>query len=142
MTHRVTDLRGFLRGRWRLERRILDRHARSCGFLSGEAEYQDHDQDLDYREAGTLSFGGGQFAVSRSYRYRFSETQAAEVRFEHGGLFHELDLSQGPWLVTHHCGGDLYRGRFRVLAADSWVVAWRATGPRKDQVLKSRYRRL
>ena len=141
MTHRVTDLHGFLRGLWRLERRILDRFARDRGFLSGDAEYRDADRDLLYREAGTLRFGGRLFPVSRSYRYIFPEAHVAEVRFDPGGLFHELDLSKGFCTVAHRCGKDLYRGRFRVLDEDSLFVAWHVTGPRKDQVLKSRYRR-
>jgi hypothetical protein len=141
MTRGVTHLRGFLRGRWRLERRILDRRLGECGFLVGSAEYRDDEGGLSYHEEGTLSFGGDCFPVSRGYRYRFPEPHIAEVRFDHGGLFHPLDFSKGAWTAAHPCGRDFYRGRFRVLAPGSWVAAWYVTGPCKDQVLKSRYRR-
>jgi hypothetical protein len=73
MTRGVTHLRGFLRGRWRLERRILDRRLGECGFLVGSAEYRDDEGGLSYHEEGTLSFGGDCFPVSRGYRYRFPD---------------------------------------------------------------------
>jgi len=93
------------------------------------------------KSEGTLSLGGDCFPVSRCYRYRFPAPHIAEVRFDHGGLFHPLDFSKGAWAAAHPCGRDFYRGRFRVLAPESWVATWYVTGPRKNQVLRSRYRR-
>ena len=34
--------------------------------------------------------------------------------------------------AVHRCGADLYRGTFRVLGSDEWVVEWVVSGPRKD----------
>lgn len=141
MTLPVTDLRVFLRGTWRLERRILDRIRGERAFLAGEALFCDEGNELAYGEAGMLRLDGRKYPVSRALRYRFPKLHRAEVRFADGGLFHAFDLSTGAWAITHACEPDLYRGRFRALAPDLWLAAWRVTGPRKDQVLSSRYRR-
>ncbi len=137
----VTDLCAFLRGTWRLERRILDRIRGECAFLEGETVFRDAGDELAYREAGRLQLVGQAFEISRAYRYLFPKAHLAEIRFADGGLFHALDLSTGAWAATHACEPDLYRGRFRTLTTDLWLAAWRVTGPRKDQSLFSRYRR-
>ena len=137
----VTDLRAYLRGTWRLERRILDRLRGERAFLAGEAMFCGEGDELAYRETGTLALDGQAFEFSRAYRYRFPEAHSAEVRFADGSLFHALDFSAGAWAADHACEPDLYRGRFRVLTPDLWLAAWWVAGPRKDQVLSSRYRR-
>lgn len=141
MGHSVTDLRTFLRGTWHLERRILDRLRGERALLAGEAMFCEEGDQLAYREAGTLALDGQAFEFSRAYRYCFPEAHSAEVRFADGSLFHALDLSAGAWATAHACEPDLYRGRFRIVKPDLWLAAWWVAGPRKDQVLSSRYRR-
>ena len=99
---------------------------------------------LTYREEGRLSLGGFETLAHQSYLYAFPATHRAhraEVRFADGRAFHALDLRDGQWSAEHVCAADLYRGRFRALAPDRWSVLWTVTGPRKDQVLESRFTR-
>jgi len=138
----VRDLRPFLCGAWRLERDVEDRRAAVTGRLSGRAIFRPDGPDLRYREDGTLSLGDYRGVFYRSYRYRFPDSARAAVAFEDARPFHELDLSRGAWRATHHCGADLYEGRFTVSDEDTWCAVWRVTGPRKDWLLSSRFQRM
>ncbi len=137
----ISDLREFLQGSWRLERRIDDRRAGQAGRLSGKATFTAEGADLLYREEGRLTFGGHEGPALQSYRYTFPRAARAAVHFRDGRLFHELDLSRGAWACTHLCDPDRYEGEFSVMDADTWRVVWRVTGPRKDLTLDSTYRR-
>ncbi len=138
---RVADLRAFLEGAWSLTRTVLDRRSGACGRLSGKAIFETEGEGLLYRENGVLRLGARDYDVSQIYRYRFPEPERADITFDHGGYFHTLDLSSGRWSAEHLCNEDLYRGAFRAAGAGGWRVVWRILGPRKDQVLKTRYLR-
>jgi len=138
----VADLCAFLRGAWRLERELNDRRAATQGRLDGRAVFAPEGSGLRYREEGTLTYGTYRGAFFRTYLYRFPGPTRAEVAFEDGRPFHDLDLSRGTWRASHRCGGDLYEGCFTLDGADSWRAIWRVTGPRKTLVLSSRFRRL
>ena len=45
--------------------------------------------------------------AERVYRYGFPAPGRAEVAFEDGRRFHDLDLSHGRWSVAHSCRDDL-----------------------------------
>ena len=75
------------------------------------------------------------------YRFAFPAPGRAEVAFDDGTPFYDLDLTAGTWNADHRCREDRYRGRFRVLAPDVWETVWRIAGPRKDQTLTTRYSR-
>ncbi|GAB4351860.1 MAG: DUF6314 family protein [Kiloniellaceae bacterium] len=137
----VRDLKGFLEGTWRLERRIDDRRAGQQGSLSGTAAFPPDGEGLLYREEGRLVIAGHDGPALQSYRYAFPAPQRAAVSFGDGRPFHDLDLTAGAWACVHLCDPDRYEGRFTVLDADSWRVVWKVTGPRKDLVLDSSYRR-
>ena len=137
----IVDLRAFLAGPWRLERALEDRRLGHTGTLRGIAEFVADGDELLYRERGELTIEGYTGPTTRAYRFRFPEPHRAEVCFEDGRPFHDLDLSRGVWQAVHHCEDDLYRGTFRVLGPDAWEAAWRIAGPRKDQTLVGTYRR-
>ena len=137
----VTDLRAYLIGRWRIERRIRDRRLRCDGLFQGDAEFNNDGAGLRYEETGVLRFGDYQGQARRAAHYQFSAPDRAIVTFEDGGLFHDLDLTTGLWRVLHPCGFDLYRGRIAARAPDCWATAWRVSGPRKDQVMLATYTR-
>jgi hypothetical protein len=44
--------------------------------------------------------------------------------------------------VLHHCGDDLYEGRFIFRSRDFWIEFWRASGPRKRYASLTRYERI
>ncbi len=77
----------------------------------------------------------------RRYLFRFAGAGTAMVSFEDGRPFHRLELRNGLARVRHDCGPDLYEGRYRLLGPDQWLLSWRITGPRKRQLITSRYRR-
>lgn len=142
----INDLKWFLHGGWRLDRRIDDRRAGERGALSGTAEFSPQGEGLLYREAGRLVLGGHanpvyEGAALQSYRYAFPTPARAAVSFADGGFFHDLDLTAGAWACVLRCDPDRYDGQFTVLDANAWRVVWRVTGPRKDLVLDSSYRR-
>ncbi|WP_442785151.1 DUF6314 family protein [Amycolatopsis sp. H20-H5] len=131
----VPDLVAYLTGNWRLEREILDASGATTGTVAGSATFVMEDSVLVYREAGTLEMGGYQGPVTRELHYRPDGPGRASVHFDHGGFFHDVDLREGRWDSTHPCRDDVYRGGYRVLAADRWRQEWAVTGPAKDHVL-------
>ena len=135
----VPDLRAFLEGAWRLSRSLDDRRTGQRGRLDGLAVFTPSGALLIYRERGMVRLGGYQGRAERVYRYGFPAPGRAEVAFEDGAPFHDLDLTGGTWTADHRCREDRYRGVFRALAPDAWEVVWRVAGPRKDQTLTTRY---
>ncbi len=91
-----------------------------------------------YRETGRLRMAGHEGPFHRDYLVRFPDPWRAEILFEDGRPFHDLDLRAGTWAVRHQCGGDLYEGRFSVDGGSALRVAWRVVGPRKDLRIRSR----
>jgi len=147
----VDDLYSFLQGSWSLYRTMNDLRLNMPGAMQGDVHIiQDtavaDGGDLVYREQGELRFGDYREVVHRSYIYKFPDRYNAghlgEVHFEHGGLFHLLDLSAGFQKVTHICKDDTYRGRVLVEGADIWHLNWFVTGPSKEIVIDSRYQRM
>ncbi|MFO1190023.1 MAG: DUF6314 family protein [Alphaproteobacteria bacterium] len=138
----VTDLCAYLAGGWRIERRIRDRRLHCDGLFSGHATFRAAAGGLRYEETGRLRFGDYQGQARRGAHYDFVAPDKANVTFEDGGLFHDLVLTKGLWRVLHPCGPDLYRGRIQARSADCWQVAWRVSGPRKDQVMLATYQRV
>ena len=86
-----------------------------------------------------MTLRGYQGHGTRSYLFDFHGPHAASIRFSDGRLFHTLDLADGNALVRHHCGEDCYQGRYRVFGPHRWQVGWRIEGPRKRQVIVSRF---
>jgi len=61
------------------------------------------------------------------------------VRYKDGRPFHDF-LADRPE-ATHVCGEDRYRVSYD-FAADTWLSRWQVSGPAKDYVMTTRYRRL
>lgn len=142
----VNNLKDFLQGMWSLERRVSDRRSGHEGRLSGEAAFTADGEGLLYREEGRLSIGDRANPVYegpalQAYRYAFAGAARAAVAFSDGRPFHDLDLRTGRWRCCHLCAPDRYDGDFTALDANAWRVVWTVTGPRKDLVLDSTYRR-
>ncbi len=137
----VRDLGAFLKGEWRLSRRIHDLRLALRGQFEGRASVTAMTEGLLLEESGRLAFG--EHVSDASQRYRIvMEGAVARVFRADGSTFHDLDLSSGSAKILHPCGDDLYRGRYRVLDADRYCVMWRVTGPRKDYQMASLYDRV
>ena len=137
----VRDLGAFLQGDWHLSRRIYDLRLTLRGRFDGCASVTAMADGLLLNETGRLAFGEHVSDASQHFRIAINDEGARIFRAD-GSTFHDLDLSSGWARILHHCGGDLYRGRYRVLSADRYCVMWRVTGPRKDYRMASLYSRV
>jgi hypothetical protein len=131
MPHPVTDLRAFLIGPWRIVRRISDARLGIAGRLTGQAVFTPSADGLTHDEKGDLSFGTHLGPASRRYRLTIGRLSEGVVWHADGSLFHALDLASGGSDILHRCGADMYRGRYRVIDENRFVVSWHVTGPRK-----------
>jgi Family of unknown function (DUF6314) len=129
----VPDTLAFLRGRWRLERRLDDHRAGVCGTFTGEAEFAATDDPamLRYTERGELRFGGHTGPARRALVLWALPDGTADVRFADGGEFYVLDLRSGQWTARHGCGADEYVVSYQVIAAGWLEERWHAFGPSK-----------
>jgi hypothetical protein len=129
----------FLRGRWRVRRRIVDHRSGVEGEFAGTAEFDD---TLTYREEGELTFGGHRGPASRSLRYVDLGAHMLDVKFADGRDFYRLDLGDGGWTAEHPCRADTYVVAGRITGPDSFTEHWHATGPAKDYELTTTYERV
>ena len=141
MPYPVQDLRDYLSGSWRIARRIRDFQLDLTGRLTGSGKFTAAGQDLVYDETGLLRLGSYEGQASRRYVFAFGCSTAAHVHHADGRPFHALDLSSGKHDIRHHCGEDRYRGRYRVLDPDAFVVSWEVAGPRKRYRMATFYLR-
>ncbi|MCP2334312.1 MULTISPECIES: DUF6314 family protein [Actinoalloteichus] len=137
-----TDLRGYLLGRWRLDRVISTPEGGELGTFTGSAEFTDvRPALLRYREEGELRFGTHVGPAYRTLWYRTTGAATAEVTFDHGGFFHTVDLRGPRWNAEHLCVADLYRVEYLVRDENTWAQRWRVTGPAKNHVIATDYHR-
>jgi hypothetical protein len=135
----VADLRAWLAGVWRIDRQLTDLRLRQTGGLTGTVRFEPDGDGLRHVETGILRLGAYEGEAEQIYLYRFPAPGRAAVFRRDGSFFHDLDLTAGRAEVEHLCGADTYRARFAVRGPDRWEVEWRVTGPRKDQVIRTRY---
>jgi hypothetical protein len=159
----VTDLLGtdtldYLRGRWRIERRIADHRAGGAGTFDGLARFEADGAEADgaeaegieahgvgasgievsgievlaYHEHGELRFGGHRGPASRSLIYRRRPDGTADVCFADGREFYRLDARSGAWQGQHDCGRDRYTVAGEMLDSGRLRERWRVRGPDKD----------
>lgn len=107
--------------------------------LRGTASFSTCVAGLLFEERGTLAFGTYLGEATQRHVFRLQSAGSAAVCFENGALFHCLDLTKGAALVRHDCAADRYEGRYHVLDPNCWVLSWRVTGPRKRQLITSRF---
>lgn len=140
----VPDTLAFLRGQWRLDRRLDDRRSGLCGTFTGEAEFAATDDPtvLRYTEQGELRFGAHTGPARRALLLRALRDGTADVRFADGREFYALDLRSGHWIARHGCGADEYVVSFQVRAAGWLEERWHVTGPRKAYDSVTTLRRL
>ncbi|MCK7622792.1 DUF6314 family protein [Streptomyces sp. RS10V-4] len=140
----VPDTAAYLTGRWELERTVHDLRAGVEGSFRGTAEIRPDGPDgtLCHVEEGELTWQGTVHPATRTLRLHPRPDGTAAVTFADGRPFHDLDLRTGSWTAHHPCAADHYEGTFTAVGADRWLLRWRVTGPAKDQLLRSVYRRV
>jgi hypothetical protein len=129
----VPDTLAFLRGRWRLERRLDDHRSGASGTFTGDAEFAGTDDPavLRYAERGELRFNGHAGPARRALLLRALPDGTADVRFADGREFYVLDLGSGQWTARHRCGADDYVVSYLVRAPGWLEERWHVTGPSK-----------
>ncbi|MBK1698084.1 hypothetical protein CKO21_12620 [Rhodovibrio salinarum] len=140
----VYDLCAFFVGRWAIVREIEDRRAGVRHVMRGSGTFALPSGDpagLLYDETVTWRPAGQEMTGTRRYRIANLAGARAEVLFDDGRPFHALDLSAGTCAVHHDCPPDVYDGLYRVLDTDRFTVRWAVTGPRKDSVLMTTFKR-
>ncbi|WP_420711193.1 DUF6314 family protein [Streptomyces sp. NRRL S-337] len=139
----VPDVAGYLSGRWSVERTVHDLRTGTEGRFHGTADFRPDPAGgaLLHVEEGELTWDGTAYPASRTLRLRPRPDGSADIDFADGRPFHDLDLSTGHWTAVHPCAEDRYEGTFTVRSADEWHLEWRVTGPAKQQLLRTRYRR-
>jgi hypothetical protein len=140
----IPDTLAFLRGRWRLERRLSDHRSGVCGTFTGGAEFAAMADPavLRYVERGELRFGGHVGPATRTLVCVGRPGGAVDVRFAGGGEFYRLDLGPGRCQAEHLCGRDRYTVTYRVLAQDLMEEHWQVAGPQKAYDTVTALRRL
>jgi hypothetical protein len=138
------DLGDYLIGRWDIERALSE--GGEEGAFTGVAEFSpagraDGLMRLVWDEHGRMRWRGNDLEARRRLEL-VREADGWSVYFDDGRPFHPLDLSTGSCAAVHPCGEDHYEGEYRVLDEDLFEVVWRVRGPRKDQLIHTRYRRL
>ncbi|GAA0394897.1 DUF6314 family protein [Streptomyces luteireticuli] len=143
--HPVPDAVAYLTGRWAVERELLDLRTDTTGAFRGTACFARTGDDgrVLHVEDGELRWGDAPAVrAGRTLGLDPAPDGTAEVTFADGRPFHGLDLRTGRWTVRHPCAADRYDGTFTVVSPDEWHLRWRTTGPAKDHLLTSVYRRL
>jgi Family of unknown function (DUF6314) len=130
----IPDALDFLRGGWRIERRIIDYAGGDRGTFDGAARFEPlgAESGLSYREAGELRFGEYRGPASRSLIYRGCPDGTADVFFADGREFYHLDPRSGRWTGQHPCGPDHYVLAGRRLGNRMFEERWRVRGPDTD----------
>jgi Family of unknown function (DUF6314) len=127
----MTDLEAFLLGRWDLTREIID-HRGDRLHLVGSAEVERRANGaLSYFEQARLETDATPLQFTRTYLFHPTGAASANVLFDDGTMFFELDLQNGRCRVRHLCDEDLYLGII-LTTADGWYTRWRCRGPQKD----------
>jgi hypothetical protein len=145
MLHAVSDLAEFLRGRWEIDREIVDERAGANGIFRGVAEFaRTVDGDVfDWIETGELQWSGRKQKAGRRLLVAVQPDAccSADIAFDDGRFFHRVDLSSGADTFVHGCAPDAYSGSWSVDSPDHFTIRWTVEGPAKRITIGSSYRR-
>ncbi len=131
---------GDFAGDWRLSRDIAAPDGTPQGRFEGVARFVPDAGGYAYAEAGTLVLpGAAPMRAERRYRWQPEDGRIA-VSFADGRAFHAFDPSATAE-ADHWCDPDTYRVAYDFGAWPLWTATWRVSGPRKDYLSVSTYRR-
>lgn len=123
-------------GLWQVRRRLVDHLGHETLGFAGQARIG----TTSITEAGEIRSGRGTLEAKRLYLLEM-DAAGVDVRFAGGAHFVHLGLAPDQ-RVLHHCGDDLYEGRFIFRSRDCWIEFWRVSGPRKRYASLTRYERI
>jgi hypothetical protein len=125
----------ILVGDWTVSRSMIDFLAGATYRFSGDAVVT---ADA-FTEHGLMRIGSREMPASRRYRLDVLE-HSTRILHADGRDFIELGPEPAQ-AVHHHCGTDIYAGRFFFRGPDEWFEAWRVKGPRKNYASLGRFYR-
>ena len=131
-------------GLWQVDRVIDDARAGQRITGQGQARFTPGADlaELVYDEDMVLSLPGQSQPLRGTRRYLWAELAGdIEIRFEDGRRLQRISLKTAPVRDVHLCDPDRYDGQYRFGDWPLWQAIWRVTGPRKDYVMTSTYRR-
>lgn len=129
----------FFAGTWQMVRIIENVSEGVIGEFWGEARFTPDGAGLTCRETGVLRFRGADYHAERASLWRFDANGRIEVRYEDGRPFHEFAFDEPE--AVHDCGEDRYRVSYDFESPTAWLSRWEVTGPAKDYMMTTRYRR-
>ncbi|MBD8704615.1 DUF6314 family protein [Frigoribacterium sp. CFBP 13712] len=139
------DTLALLLGRWRVERRIVDRLVGDETVFTGTATVEPAgaapDRPASYVEEGEVVRGSHRASAARRLTYHPLADGSLDVRFADGRHFVDLDLRTGAWEARHPCAPDDYLVETRVLTPTSFVERWTVRGPAKSYDAETTYTR-
>ena len=137
------DALRMLEGDWRLTRLIDDFAMNRRLLFAGRASFTRDEDGLRYDEEGTWRRGpwAGRRASQR-HHWRVRDG-AVEVLYRDGRPFHRFDWpgATGSATAAHDCPPDLYDAAYRFHLPGRWELDWKATGPAKNYISRSRFER-
>ena len=129
-------------GDWQIERIIEDRRAGTEIQLTGQVRMTPDGDDYRYQEEGTLVFSDGRtLAATRRYLWR-RDGDGVAVYFDDGRYFHSFDPAAERPSARHWCDPDRYDVDYDLSDWPRWSVRWEVSGPRKEYVTATWFRRV
>lgn len=127
-------------GLWQAERTITDQHRGQVIRFEGTVDFHPGQGGLIWDEDGALMLPGQEpIRATRRYLWRDAGDEIA-VFFEDGRPFHMITTVAKP-AAHHDCPPDTYDVSYDFTLWPVWTARWRVTGPRKDYVSDTTYRR-
>ncbi|MXU65752.1 DUF6314 family protein [Oceanomicrobium pacificus] len=129
-------------GTWDIERRIDSDRPGQGGRFRGTATISARESGALYHEKGRLMLPDGTgFLAERRYHWSADGTGGIAVRFDDGRPFHRIGLGAPGARDDHLCAADMYRVAYGFSRWPLWQSRWQVTGPAKDYLMVSDYRR-
>ena len=154
MGYPVADAAAFLRGRWVIDRDIVDPLGGAAGTFRGTADFVSNGDALSWVEVGELEWSteSRRASVMRApvmqragrrllVAVRHFMPCVVDVAFDDGRFFHCADLSSGSDTFVHGCAPDSYNGTWTIDSADRFRLTWDVEGPAKQITIRSTYTR-
>lgn len=123
-------------GSWQVRRTVVDHLNGVKHHFAGTATIS----RTSIAERGELRVGTATVEANRSYQLAIDD-DGISVRFPTGLDFVRLGLAPNQ-IAHHHCGSDMYRGKFLFRNTNFWIEFWRVSGPRKRYSSLTSYRRM
>ena len=127
-------------GEWKITRSIEDKLNQKKFELEGLATFTNNESLYHYNETGIMKSELFQSKVHQDYLWVIT-LEGWKINFADGSHFHDLVLANKEQHVYHKCLKDIYRGEFLLNLPNEIKVLWNVSGPRKDYVSHTYYKK-